>query len=125
MSDWYLPRPDQKYIDRAWERNPLAKTIVDRIATTEGLETQVEEWVAEYTPEENARYRAYQMQDRIHTEATLYALWLENLGEMERYLLVIAQRNEQACRVLHKVMEAQRAGRKTVRIDDLMETTDE
>ena len=125
MSDWYLPRPDQEYLDRAWEKNPPAKNTVDDLATTHGLETQVGEWVAEYTPEQNARHRAYQMQDRIRTEATLYALWLQHCDEMEQHRVAIEQRNEQAWRVLHKVLEGQRAGRKTIKIADLMEPTDE
>lgn len=120
MSNWYLPRPDQEYMDRAWEKNPLMKTIVDRLATTEGLQTQVEEWVAEYTPEENARYRAWNMQDRIRRGAQLYALWLENLDEMEQYRAQVTETNKAAWAVYRKVLETQRAGRKTVRIDDLM-----
>lgn len=125
MSDWCLPRPDQKYMDRAWEKSPLMKTIVDRLATTEGLQAQVEEWVDEYTTEENARYRAYQAQGRIRREAQIYALWLEHMDEMEQYRAQVEETNKAAWTVYRKVLETQRAGRKTVRIDALMEETNE
>ena len=125
MSSWYLPHPEHMYMDRAWEKNPLAKHTVDRLATTDGLQAQVEEYVREYTPEENARYRAYQMMDRIRREAQLYALWLQHLDEMERHRQDMIRHNEQAWMVYRNVLAAHGRGRKTARITDLMGDTNE
>ena len=125
MSNWNLPHPEQMYMDRAWEKNPLAKHTVDRLATTDGLQAQVEEYVREYTPEENARYRAWQMQDRIRREAQLYALWLWHLAEMDEQRRLLRDRNAEAWHVLNEVLHAKAKGRKTVRIDDLLGGTDE
>ena len=122
---WNLPTPDHKFMARAWEKNPLAKRTVDRLATTDGLQAQVEEWVREYTPERNATHRALQMQDRLRREAQIYALWLEHLDEMERHRLAVAQRNEQAWEVLGKVLAARTAGRKTIKITDLIGEEDD
>lgn len=120
MSDWNLPTPEPEYMTRAWEKNPLAKRTVDRLATTDGLETQLTQWLNEDTPETIARYRAYQMQDRIRREAQLYALSLQHLDEMERHRQDMIRHNEQAWMVYRNVLNAHGAGRKTARITDLM-----
>ena len=125
MSGWNLPAPDPEYMTRAWEKNPLAKRTVDRLATTDGLQAQVDEYVSESTPEENARYRAWQMQDRIPREAQLYALWLQHLDEMEQHRQAMIRHNEQAWAVYRNVLAAHGAGRKTARITDLMGDTNE
>ena len=125
MSDWYLPHPEQMYMDRAWEKNPLAKRTVDRLATTDGLETQVGEWVAEYTPEENARYRVHAWVDRLRWEARVYALWLGHQAEMDEQWRLLRDHNAEAWHVLNEVLRAKAKGRKTVRIDDLLGVTDE
>ena len=57
----------------------------------------------------------------IEHRATLYALWLEHKYEMEQYRVQVYKQNEKAWKVLQKVADAQRAGCKTVRVDDLME----
>ena len=125
MSSWYLPHPDQTYMDRAWEKNPLAKRTVDRLATTDGLNQEVDAYLQEYAPETNARYRAYQTMDRIRREAQIYALWLQHLDEMERHRQAMIRHNEQAWLVYRNVLAAHGKGRKTARVTDLMGDTDE
>ena len=120
MSGWNLPLPDAKYVALAWEKNPLAKRTVDRLATTDGLNQEVDAYLQAYTPEENARYRAYQMQDRLRREAQLYAMWLQHLDEMEQHRQAMIRHNEQAWAVYRNVLNAHGAGRKTARITDLM-----
>lgn len=121
MSDWYLPRPDQKYMDRAWEKNPLMKKERDRAAYTD---TQKELFTERSTEWLHGRL-CFEYGQNIELRATIYALWLEHRDEMERYRAQVYKQNEKAWNVLQKVADAQRAGRKTVRIDDLMEGTSE
>lgn len=121
MSDWYLPRPDQKYMDRAWEKNPLMKRERDRAAYTDTQKELFTERSAEWL---HGRL-CFEYGQNIEHRATLYALWLEHRDEMEQYRVQVTKANKAAWTVCRKVLEAQRAGRKTVRIDDLMEATDD
>lgn len=121
MSDWYLPRPDQKYLDRAWEKNPLMKRERDRAAYTD---TQ-KELFPDQTPEWLHERLCFEYGQNIEHRATLYALRLEHLDEMERYRVQVMETNKAALDVYRKVLDAQRVGRKTIKITDLMEPTDE
>ena len=121
MSDWYLPRPDQEYLDRAWEKNPLMKRERDRAAYTD---TQ-KELFPDQTPEWLHERLCFEYGQNIEHRATLYALWLEHRYEMELHRAQVAETNSAAWEAYRKVIEAQREGRKTVRIDDLMEGTNE
>lgn len=123
MSSWYLPHPEQKHMDQAWEKNPLAKKFVDRLNTTVGVEEQKREFMDDYTPEENARYRAQEWAYRLRLEARIYALWLQHLDEMERHRQAMIRHNEQAWLVYRNVLAAHGRGRKTARITDLMGDT--
>ena len=125
MSSWYLPHPEQKHMDQAWEKNPLAKEIVDRLTTTVGVEKQKGEFMAEYTPEQNARYRVHAWVDRLRLEAKIYALWLEHQDELDEQKELMRDHNAEAWHVLNGVLHAKSKGRKTVRIDDLLGVTDE
>lgn len=120
MSSWYLPHPEPEYMARAWEKNPLAKEIVDRLTTTVGVEKQKREFMADYTPEENARYRAQEWAYRLRLEARIYALWLGHQDELDEQKRLLRDHNAEAWHVLNEVLHAKARGRKTVRIDDLL-----